>query len=217
MYNDISSVGSIRRGTDLSGFEPESEAPEASVISKLHYRPRICRLISSGINRFSHRFFFRSSQHRQRSEGKKSGKEYTRKTLRLRTEKRVEYYSLGGSFSGFLPLNSVYPHFPQLSRSLWSARNTPSPHFGQLFRCRTILSPSTLNTSRFIMGYSFFASGGFSAGFSFGSAFCGFSLGSSFFSSPSFFVSFLGFFFVPRLFRFKIGSASPAFAASTEV
>jgi hypothetical protein len=25
--------------TDLSGFEPESEAPEASVISKLHYRP----------------------------------------------------------------------------------------------------------------------------------------------------------------------------------
>ncbi len=26
-------------GTDLSGFEPESEAPEASVISKLHYRP----------------------------------------------------------------------------------------------------------------------------------------------------------------------------------
>ncbi len=26
---------------DLSGFEPESEAPEASVISKLHYRPSI--------------------------------------------------------------------------------------------------------------------------------------------------------------------------------
>ena len=29
----------IDGGTDLSGFEPESEAPEASVISKLHYRP----------------------------------------------------------------------------------------------------------------------------------------------------------------------------------
>jgi hypothetical protein len=28
-----------RRRADLSGFEPESEAPEASVISKLHYRP----------------------------------------------------------------------------------------------------------------------------------------------------------------------------------
>lgn len=30
---------------DLSGFEPESEAPEASVISKLHYRPKIIMLI----------------------------------------------------------------------------------------------------------------------------------------------------------------------------
>ena len=31
--------------TDLSGFEPESEAPEASVISKLHYRSKIILLI----------------------------------------------------------------------------------------------------------------------------------------------------------------------------
>ena len=38
--------------TDLSGFEPESEAPEASVISKLHYRPRTTRLIRRRINRF---------------------------------------------------------------------------------------------------------------------------------------------------------------------
>ena len=32
-------MNSLRENkTDLSGFEPESEAPEASVISKLHYR-----------------------------------------------------------------------------------------------------------------------------------------------------------------------------------
>ncbi len=30
---------SQKKKADLSGFEPESEAPEASVISKLHYRP----------------------------------------------------------------------------------------------------------------------------------------------------------------------------------
>jgi DNA-binding GntR family transcriptional regulator len=33
-------------GTDLSGFEPESEAPEASVISKLHYRSETIWLIN---------------------------------------------------------------------------------------------------------------------------------------------------------------------------
>jgi nitroreductase len=33
--------------TDLSGFEPESEAPEASVISKLHYRPKTKRQVAS--------------------------------------------------------------------------------------------------------------------------------------------------------------------------
>ena len=32
-------TGNQKRRADLSGFEPESEAPEASVISKLHYRP----------------------------------------------------------------------------------------------------------------------------------------------------------------------------------
>ena len=125
-------------------------------------------------------------------------------------------HSFGFSLSCFLALNSVYPHFPQLNRSLWSARNTPSPHFGQFLRCRTILSPSTLKTSRFIMVYSFFVSAGFSAG-AFGSAFWGFSLGASFFSSPSFGFSFFGFFFVPNPFRFKIGSASPALASSIDL
>jgi hypothetical protein len=47
-FIDVVSKSSIqhhRRGADLSGFEPESEAPEASVISKLHYRPKTTRLI----------------------------------------------------------------------------------------------------------------------------------------------------------------------------
>ena len=34
--------------TDLSGFEPESEAPEASVISKLHYRSNLCAANQQG-------------------------------------------------------------------------------------------------------------------------------------------------------------------------
>lgn len=36
-----SSIQHHKGVADLSGFEPESEAPEASVISKLHYRPNI--------------------------------------------------------------------------------------------------------------------------------------------------------------------------------
>jgi DNA-binding GntR family transcriptional regulator len=39
------SIQHRRLKADLSGFEPESEAPEASVISKLHYRPKTIRLI----------------------------------------------------------------------------------------------------------------------------------------------------------------------------
>lgn len=122
-------------------------------------------------------------------------------------------YSCGFSTSCFFALNSVYPHFPQLARSLWSARNTPSPHFGQLFRCRTIFSPSTLNTSLFSIFYSFFGSvdGAFASGF------CGFSFGASFLASPSFPASFFGFFFVPRPLRFRIGSASPFFASSMDL
>src|SRR5438445_5255335 len=44
----------------------------------------------------------------------------------------------------YLLPNSVYPHRPQLTRSLCFARNTPGPHFGQNGLSRWILLPSTL-------------------------------------------------------------------------
>src|SRR5674476_1003827 len=41
-------------------------------------------------------------------------------------------------------LNSVYPHFPQVFRSLWSAIMTPGPQRGQYFLAVVTFAPSTL-------------------------------------------------------------------------
>ena len=38
-------------------------------------------------------------------------------------------------------LNSVYPHLPQDTRSLWVAMNTPGPHLGQTGFSLVTLSP----------------------------------------------------------------------------
>ncbi len=41
-----------REKAGLWGFEPQFEAPEASVISKLHYRPAIIRILKAASSLF---------------------------------------------------------------------------------------------------------------------------------------------------------------------
>ena len=48
----LEAIDKLRGKAGLWGFEPQFEAPEASVISKLHYRPATIGIIKSASSSF---------------------------------------------------------------------------------------------------------------------------------------------------------------------